>query len=292
RPTGSFVFLGPTGVGKTELAKTLAEFLFGTQDAMIRIDMSEYMEKYSVSRLIGAPPGYVGYEEGGQLTEKVRQRPYSVVLLDEIEKAHPDVFSLLLQVLDDGRLTDSYGHVVDFRNTIIILTSNVGTRAIKKGGLGFQSTQEVVDYDSMKSKVMVEVKKVFNPEFLNRLDEIVVFHSLTHDDINHIVDIMMVQLNKRLQDQKITLTLDEKVRLHLVEKGYDPEYGARPLRRVLQNNLEDPLSMMLIANEIGEGYQVFAKMDEEGKNIVFTSVKPEQPADEEEEPVLSAGNPA
>ncbi|MGF1572280.1 MAG: ATP-dependent Clp protease ATP-binding subunit, partial [Sumerlaeia bacterium] len=290
RPTGSFVFLGPTGVGKTELAKTLAEFLFGTSDAMIRIDMSEYMEKYSVSRLIGAPPGYIGYEEGGQLTEKVRQRPYSVVLLDEIEKAHPDVFSLLLQVLDDGRLTDSYGHLVDFRNTIIILTSNVGTRSIKKGGLGFQSTTEVVDYDSMKSKVMVEVKKVFNPEFLNRLDEVVVFHSLTHDDINHIVDILMAQLNKRLFDHKITLTLDEAVRKYLVDKGYDPEYGARPLRRVLQNNLEDPLSTLLISNEIGEGSEVFAKMDEEGKKILFTFNNPEPAEEEPIETVMSGGN--
>lgn len=290
RPTGSFVFLGPTGVGKTELAKTLADFLFGTEDAMIRIDMSEYMEKYSVSRLVGAPPGYVGYEEGGQLTEKVRQRPYSVVLLDEIEKAHPDVFSLLLQVLDDGRLTDSYGHVVDFRNTIIILTSNVGTRMIKKGGLGFQTKDEEVDYDSMKTKVMQEVKKVFNPEFLNRLDEIVVFHPLTHDDINKIVDIMMVNLNKRLDDKKIKLHLDDDVREYLVDKGYDPEYGARPLRRVLQNYLEDPLSTLLISSEIGEGSEVFAHLNKDKSELDFTFKNPDPSDDEEEEAALSSSS--
>ncbi len=290
RPAGSFVFLGPTGVGKTELAKTLAEFLFGSQDALIRIDMSEYMEKYSVSRLLGAPPGYVGYEEGGQLTEKVRQRPYSVVLLDEIEKAHPDVFSLLLQVLDDGRLTDSWGHVVDFRNTIIILTSNVGTRRIKSGGsLGFQAQSDDIDYDSMKSKVMVEVKKVFNPEFLNRLDEIVVFHSLTHDDINEIVNIMMDRLNKRLLEKSITLTLDENVREFLVNKGYDPEYGARPLRRVIQNYLEDPLSLMLISGEVSEGCEVTAHMGEDSENLTF-DVQKQDKEKTEEEPALSGTN--
>ncbi len=286
RPTGSFVFLGPTGVGKTELAKALAEFLFGTQDALIRIDMSEYMEKYSVSRLLGAPPGYVGYEEGGQLTEKVRQRPYSVVLLDEIEKAHPDVFSLLLQVLDDGRLTDSWGHTVDFRNTIIILTSNVGTRNIKAGSLGFQAEQGEIDYDTMKTKVMGEVKKVFNPEFLNRLDEIVVFHPLTHEDINRIIDIMMVRLNNRLAEKDIRLALDPEVRTYLVEKGYDPEYGARPLRRVLQNHLEDPLSMMLISGEIADHAELAAHMNKDGDAIVFEIVKSGE-SEEEEEPALS-----
>ena len=293
RPTGSFIFLGPTGVGKTELAKTLAEFLFGTQDALVRIDMSEYMEKYSVSRLVGAPPGYVGYEEGGQLTEKVRQRPYSVVLLDEIEKAHPDVFSLLLQVLDDGRLTDSWGHLVDFRNTIIILTSNVGTRRIKSGGsLGFQVPDEDIDYKAMKEKVMVEVKKVFNPEFLNRLDEIVVFHPLTHEDINQIIDILMAKLNKRLKEKGVSLVLEEEARAFLVEKGYDPEYGARPLRRVLQNHLEDPLSTMMISGELGENADVVVKLVGEGDARRMDFEVTERPAEgQEKEPALT-GSPS
>jgi ATP-dependent Clp protease ATP-binding subunit ClpC len=262
RPGGCFLFLGPTGVGKTELAKALAEFLFGDQDALVRIDMSEYMEKYSVSRLMGAPPGYVGYEEGGQLTEKVRQRPYSVVLLDEIEKAHPDVFSLLLQVFDDGRLTDSWGHVVNFRNTVIILTSNVGTKRLRQAksmGFGQEDTVES-DYKSMKDKVMQDVKKVFNPEFLNRLDEIIVFHPLKAEDITRILDIMMARVNKRLEEKHIKLTLGEDVKAHLAKEGYDPEYGARPLRRVIQRTIEDPLSLSLIAGEIPENSEIVAEM--------------------------------
>jgi len=285
RPTGSFIFLGPTGVGKTELAKTLAEFLFGSQDALVRIDMSEYMEKYSVSRLLGAPPGYVGYEEGGQLTEKVRQRPYSVVLLDEIEKAHPDVFSVLLQVLDDGRLTDSWGHVVDFRNTIIILTSNVGTRRAKSSSLGFQAQSEDVDYDKMKDRVMTEVKKVFNPEFLNRLDEIVVFHSLTHEDIDKIVDIMMTRLNARLAEKGVKLQLQDEARAFLVRKGYDAEYGARPLRRVIQNFIEDPLSSLMISGEVGDGSEAVGSYDELADAITFKITKKAE--EEKEEPALS-----
>ncbi|MEQ8819758.1 MAG: ATP-dependent Clp protease ATP-binding subunit [Sumerlaeia bacterium] len=286
RPSGSFIFLGPTGVGKTELAKALAEFLFGSQDALIRIDMSEYMEKYSVSRLLGATPGYVGYEEGCQLTEKVRQRPYSVVLLDEIEKAHPDVFSLLLQVFDDGRLTDSYGHVVDFRNTIIILTSNVGTRRIKSGGtVGFQQKDEDIDYEAMKGKVMQEVKKVFNPEFINRLDELVVFHALTHENIDQIINIMIDRLNKRLKEKEFSIRLDEDVRQFLVNKGYDPEYGARPLRRVLQSYLEDPLSTMLISAEIPEGAEIVAHMKDDGESLGFEVTEPNKKV--EEEPALS-----
>ncbi|MDK2971118.1 MAG: ATP-dependent Clp protease ATP-binding subunit ClpC [Candidatus Sumerlaeota bacterium] len=287
RPTGSFIFLGPTGVGKTELAKALAELLFGSEEALIRIDMSEYMEKYSVSRLLGAPPGYVGYEEGGQLTEKVRQRPYSVVLLDEIEKAHPDVFSLLLQVFDDGRLTDSWGHIVDFRNTVIILTSNAGTRRIKSSGtVGFQAQTEEIDYDKMRERVLTEVKKVFNPEFINRLDELVVFHPLTHGDIDQIIDIMMGRLNKRLEEKKFTLRLDPEVRTYLVNKGHDPEYGARPLRRVLQNYVEDPLSMMLISAEIPDGSEVVAHMEEDGETLKFEVLSPEE--QEKKEPALSA----
>jgi ATP-dependent Clp protease ATP-binding subunit ClpC len=208
RPTGSFIFLGPTGVGKTLLAKALAELLFGDEDALIRIDMSEYMEKYAVSRLVGAPPGYVGYEEGGQLTEKVRQKPYSVVLFDEIEKAHPDIFSILLQVFDAGRLTDSWGHVVDFRNTVVIMTSNIGTRRLKKGGtMGFVAGDEMQDYEKIKAKVMGEVKKLFSPEFLNRIDDLIVFRSLSEGDIRQIVEIEMREINGRLTEKAITLQL-------------------------------------------------------------------------------------
>jgi ATP-dependent Clp protease ATP-binding subunit ClpC len=224
--------------------------------------MSEYMEKYSVSRLLGAPPGYVGYEEGGQLTEKVRQRPYSVVLLDEIEKAHPEVYGILLQVFDDGRLTDSWGHVVDFRNTVIIMTSNIGTRRIRKGGgLGFHSPEDTVDYEAMKGKVLAEVKKTFNPEFLNRIDEIIVFKALTMEDIKKIVDIMIGYVNARLQDKNITLRISEDVADFLVGKGYDPEYGARPLRRQIQKYIEDSLSELLIEGTVPENCDIEAYLD-------------------------------
>ena len=275
RPTGSFVFLGPTGVGKTELGKALAEFMFGDEDALIRIDMSEYMEKFSVSRLMGAPPGYVGYEEGGQLTEKVRQRPYSVVLLDEIEKAHPDVFSLLLQVFDDGRLTDSWGHIVDFRNTVVILTSNVGTRDIhRKESLGFQVQNGEISYKEMKEKVMNEVKRIFNPEFLNRIDEIIVFNALTEEDIKKIMEILIGQLNERLAERGIVLEITEEVKDFLVEKGYDPEYGARPLKRSIQRYIEDPLSLKLIEGSIPDGSVIVTLPT--GSEIDF-KVKKEEP---------------
>ncbi|MCX7717354.1 MAG: ATP-dependent Clp protease ATP-binding subunit [Candidatus Sumerlaeaceae bacterium] len=277
RPTASFIFLGPTGVGKTELAKALAEFLFGNEDALIRIDMSEYMEKYSVSRLLGAPPGYVGYEEGGQLTEKVRQKPYSVVLLDEIEKAHPDVFSLLLQVFDDGRLTDSWGHVVDFRNTVIIMTSNVGTKKIRKGGtLGFTAEGEFEDYEAIKSKVIGAMKQLFNPEFINRLDEIIVFRSLDREDIEKIVDIMLARVNKRLVDKHIRITLTPAAKQFLVEKGYDSEYGARPMRRAIQRYIEDPMSQLILEGSVPEG-EVVADFDPERDELKF--VAPEQLAE-------------
>ncbi len=278
RPTGSFMFLGPTGVGKTELAKTLAEFLFGDEDSMIRIDMSEYMEKYSVSRLLGAPPGYVGYEEGGQLTEKVRQKPYSVVLLDEIEKAHPDVYSLLLQVLDDGRLTDSWGHVVDFRNTVIIMTSNIGTRRLKKSGtLGFHSGDEMMDYEGLRSKVISEMRKAFNPEFVNRLDEAIVFRSLDRADIEKIVDIMLDRLNDRLVDRGIVVHVDQETKEFMVEQGYDSEYGARPMRRALQKYIEDPLSSLIINNEIPDGSDIRCRLKED-KTVAFEIKTNQTPA--------------
>jgi ATP-dependent Clp protease ATP-binding subunit ClpC len=243
RPIGSFVFLGPTGVGKTELARALAEAMFGDEDAMIRIDMSEYMEKHSTSRLVGSPPGYVGYEEGGQLTEKVRRKPYSVILLDEIEKAHPDVFNILLQVLEDGRLTDSKGRTVDFRNTVLIMTSNVGAESLKRNKyVGFNIQDGEQDYKDMKNKVMGELKKAFRPEFLNRIDEIIVFHALEKKHLHEIVNLLSDQLVKRLMEQNISIELTTQAKEKIVKEGYDPEYGARPLRRAIQKHIEDRLS--------------------------------------------------
>ncbi|MEX2104592.1 MAG: ATP-dependent protease ATP-binding subunit ClpC [Bacilli bacterium] len=256
RPIGSFIFLGPTGVGKTELARALAEAMFGDENATIRIDMSEYMERHSTSRLVGSPPGYVGYEEGGQLTEKVRRKPYSVVLLDEIEKAHPDVFNILLQVLEDGRLTDSKGRTVDFRNTVIIMTSNVGAELIKKNtSLGFTNNAEM-NYGSMKDKVMGELKRSFRPEFLNRVDEVIVFHSLDEVHIGHIVSLMSEQLRKRLQEKHIDFTLTDEALKYLAKEGYDPAYGARPLRRAIQKHVEDRLSEELLKGNIAKGDSV------------------------------------
>jgi len=243
RPIGSFIFLGPTGVGKTELAKALAEFLFDDENAMVRIDMSEYMEKHSVSRLIGAPPGYVGYEEGGQLTEKIRRRPYSVILLDEIEKAHSDVFNVLLQLLDDGRLTDGQGRTVDFRNTVIIMTSNLGSQYITM----FKNE------DAMKEKIMEVVKSNFRPEFLNRLDEIIIFNKLKKEDIIKIVDIQLSHLQKRLEEKKIVLTATDKAKEYLAEKGYDETFGARPLKRFIQREIENVLAGKILSGEFKEG---------------------------------------
>jgi ATP-dependent Clp protease ATP-binding subunit ClpC len=268
RPIGSFIFLGPTGVGKTELARAVAETLFGDEDAMIRVDMSEYMEKHSTARLVGAPPGYVGFDEGGQLTEKVRRKPYSVILLDEIEKAHPDVFNILLQVLDDGRLTDSKGRTVDFRNTVVIMTSNVGASMIKKNTtLGFTTNDSERKYQDMKDKVMDELKKSFRPEFLNRIDEVIVFHSLEQEHIEQIVSLMTEDLRKRLKEQDIDFQLTEEAKKVLAKEGFDPAYGARPLRRAIQRHIEDNLSEELLKGTISKGDTVKIEA-EEGKLVV------------------------
>ena len=273
RPIASFVFLGPTGVGKTELAKALAEYLYEKESSMIRIDMSEYMERFAVSRLVGAPPGYVGYDEGGQLTEQVRRNPYAVVLLDEIEKAHPEVFNLLLQVMEDGQLTDSQGRTVDFRNTIVIMTSNVGVRPIAlEKGLGFRDVKEDPSdpkvYEQMKTRMLDEMKKTFRPEFINRIDEIIVFQHLTRDEILEIADLYMKRVNEQAKEMGITIQLSEKVKDILVDKGYDPNLGARPLRRAVQRFIEDPLSEELLLSRFQEGDTVLADADEDG-NIIF-----------------------
>ncbi|MEE9240226.1 MAG: ATP-dependent Clp protease ATP-binding subunit [bacterium] len=268
RPIGSFLFLGPTGVGKTEMARVLAEFMFGDASSLIRIDMSEYMERFNVSRLTGAPPGYVGYEEGGQLTERVRRKPYSVILLDEIEKAHPDVYHILLQVMDDGALTDSYGRVIDFKNTIIIMTSNLAARSIEKGTtLGFQKVDDGSNFDKIKDNIRDELKKTFNPEFLNRVDEVVIFSPLTHEHILSIVDIEIDKMNKTLADKDMRLDLTDEAREWLAKEGYEPAYGARPLRRVIQRHIEDTLSEEVLHGKFSDGGVVLVKLA--GDELVF-----------------------
>jgi ATP-dependent Clp protease ATP-binding subunit ClpC len=265
RPTGSFIFLGPSGVGKTELARTLAEFLFGDEEAMTRIDMSEYMEKHSVSRLVGSPPGYIGYDEGGQLTEAVRRKPYCVLLLDEIEKAHPDVFNILLQILEDGRLTDAQGRTVDFRHAIVIMTSNIGAAQIAKNtGLGFSiSTDETgVSYDEMKTNIMGELKKVFRPEFLNRIDDVIVFHKLTKDEIREIVELLLKRIREAMAERELSLNLSDDAKDLLVEKGWDPSMGARPLRRAIQRYIEDPLSDAVLRSQVAEGSTIEVEREE------------------------------
>ncbi len=265
RPIGSFLFLGPTGVGKTELARALAETLFDDERALVRIDMSEYQEKHNVSRLLGAPPGYVGYEEGGQLTEAVRRRPYSVILLDEVEKAHTDVFNVLLQILDDGRLTDGQGRVVDFKNTLLIMTSNIGSRRI----LEFSGRVSGTAYEQMESAVLEEVRNHFRPEFLNRIDETVVFHALTENELGQIIDIQLIRLLKRLEDRHITLKLNDKAKKHLLAVGYDPAYGARPLKRAIQRELETALSRHLLAGKIRDGQTITVDFDEDNDVLSF-----------------------
>ena len=287
KPIGSFVFLGPTGVGKTEMAKVLSSFLFDKEDSLIRIDMSEYMEKFSVSRLVGAPPGYVGYEEGGQLTEKVRRKPYSVVLLDEIEKAHPDVFNILLQVLDDGVLTDGLGRKVDFRNTLIIMTSNIGVRDLKDfgAGIGFatQSRKDSMD-EIMKSTIQNALKKTFSPEFLNRLDDVIIFNSLEKEDIFKIIDITLGKLFSRITDLGYAIELTKKAKEFLAEKGYDPQYGARPLARAIQKHLEDPVAEEILKGEIQEGDTLVADWDgkKEELNIKLKKKKASKAQDKKE----------
>ncbi|MDD4797453.1 MAG: AAA family ATPase, partial [Eubacteriales bacterium] len=263
RPIGSFIFLGPTGVGKTELSKALGEALFGDEEAMIRVDMSEYMEKHSVSRLVGSPPGYVGYDEGGQLTDQVRSKPYSVILFDEIEKAHPDVFNILLQILDDGRLTDAKGRTVDFRNCVVIMTSNVGastTKVAARMGFGGSDTAATADYERMKERILEELKRTFRPEFLNRIDEIIVFHALDPQHARRIVDLMLKRVQQRLAEKGIHLDVTDKARDLLAREGFDAEYGARPLNRAMQRLIEDNLAEEILSGNIRLGDRVTASV--------------------------------
>ena len=296
RPTGAFLFCGPTGVGKTLLAKTLAEFMFGDEDALVQIDMSEYMEKHNISRLIGAPPGYVGYEEGGQLTEKIRRRPYAVVLLDEIEKAHPDVYNMLLQIMEEGHLTDSFGRKIDFRNVILIMTTNTGAEVIKSGGgFGFAKKDEDATYQGMKTRLMQEVEKEFKPEFLGRIDEVVVFRHLTRENLKNIVEIELVKVRERLGERNLKLVLSDEARDFLIDKGGDLDYGARPLRRSVEQWVEDPLSEELLRGSFVGMNLITVKTGETGgqKHLSFdgSNDSAPEPAKPEGEPV-GAGSAA
>jgi len=285
RPMGSFLFLGPTGVGKTLLAKAIAEFMFGDSDSLVYLDMSEYMEKHTVSRLVGAPPGYVGYEEGGQLTEKIRRKPYAVVLFDEVEKAHGDVFNMLLQIMEEGRLTDSFGRQVDFRNTIVILTSNIGSDLIKGGqSFGFGKREEVMDYDKLKKQLLSETEKFFRPEFINRLDDVIVFQPLTKDDLYSIIDIELAKIMKRLEAKGISMELDGVSKDFLIDKGYNPDFGARPLRRALGTYIEDPLAESLLAGDYSKGVHVKVTHKEGDEHLFFSSTQKEEKTEPEPEP--------
>ena len=285
RPSGSFIFLGPSGVGKTELAKALAEFLFGTEDALISLDMSEYMEKHTVSKMIGSPPGYVGYDEGGQLTEKVRQKPFSVVLFDEVEKAHPDVFNTLLQILEEGRLTDAHGRTVDFCNTVLIMTSNLGTDKLRKAHTGFTQSDHKVTYERMKSKVQESLKAHFKPEFLNRIDDVIVFQELSRSEVRKIVDLMIARTAEQLSGQGMGFELTDTAKDHLAREGYDPTLGARPLRRAITHLIEDPLSERLLQKEFRAGEIIIVDAeddpDKEGKRrVVFRAIEGFEPPQE------------
>jgi ATP-dependent Clp protease ATP-binding subunit ClpC len=286
RPIGSFVFLGPTGVGKTELAKALAEYMFGSEDTLIKIDMSEFMERHNVSRLVGAPPGYVGFDEGGQLTEAVRRKSYAVILLDEIEKAHAEVFNILLQILEDGHLTDAKGRRVDFRNTIIIMTSNLGAAKIQtNASLGFRQqgdsaeTRAAASYELMKEKVQAELKQNFRPEFLNRLDATVVFRSLTVEEITKIVDLLLKRVRDQLKAQGMGLEISQPAKEHIIRLGYDQAYGARPLRRTIQNLIEDPLAEHLLLGRYKDGDTITIELDPDGKGLVITADEAKTPVE-------------
>jgi ATP-dependent Clp protease ATP-binding subunit ClpC len=270
RPIGSFIFLGPTGVGKTELARALAEFLFDDEDAMVRLDMSEYMEKHTVSRLIGSPPGYVGYEEGGQLTEAVHRRPYRVILFDEVEKAHPDVLSILLQLLEDGRLTDGHGRTVDFRNTVVIMTSNLGSREFQRGAIGFLRKEEGNE-QKMRTDMESALKESLLPELRNRIDDVIIFHPLTKEHLKSIVDLLIREVEGRLADRKIKLEVNEEAKVWLVQKGYDPVFGARPLRRAIQKYVENPVSTKILQGEFKEGDTIAVSLQED--NLSFAPRK-------------------
>jgi ATP-dependent Clp protease ATP-binding subunit ClpC len=290
RPMGSFIFVGPSGVGKTLLSKALAEFMFGDAESLVHLDMSEYMEKHNVSRLVGAPPGYVGYEEGGQLTEQIRRRPYAVVLLDEVEKAHPDVFNMLLQIMEEGRLTDSFGRHVDFRNTVLIMTSNIGADLIKGGGgFGFQKRSEGVDYENIKSVLMKEIERFFRPEFINRLDDVIVFRPLTKEDLVQIIEYEVNKVGQRLRQQGIALELDQKAKDFLIDKGYNPDFGARPLRRALGTHIEDPLSEMLLAGEIAPDSLVKVTRKDEAEHLFFEPVARPKPEPQDGDKPVGAG---
>jgi len=270
RPIGSFIFLGPTGVGKTELAKALAQFLFDDEDAMIRLDMSEFMEKHTVSRLIGAPPGYIGYEEAGQLTEAVRRRPFRVILFDEVEKAHPDVFNILLQILEDGRLTDGHGRAVDFRNSVVVMTSNLGTQEFQRQAIGF-TRQDKGEQQRLRGTIETALKQTFRPEFLNRIDDIIIFQPLTEEHLKKIVDLLFLEVEKRLADRNIGLELDDEAKEWLLKEGYEPAFGARPLRRAIQRYVENPLSSKILSGEFKDGDRIFVGV--EGDSLSFSTSK-------------------